>query len=102
MIARMWRGWTDTENAARYEKVFRTIVIPHLHSVGCKKASLFRRAVNDEVEFAVLTIFESIEAVKAFAGEDYESAVISDEAKEVLKHFDERVTHYEVAVTEDY
>lgn len=102
MIARMWRGWTDTKNAAGYEKVFRTIVIPHLQTVGCKKVSLFRRPANDEVEFAVLTIFESIEAVKAFAGEDYESAVLSDEAKEVLKHFDERVTHYEVAVTEDY
>jgi heme-degrading monooxygenase HmoA len=102
MIARMWRGWTKPENAAGYERVFNTIVLPHLDGVeGYKEAFLFRRDVNDEVEFVVLTLFESIKAVKRFAGEDYESAVISDEAKAVLKHFEKRVAHYEIAVMEN-
>jgi len=102
MIARTWRGWTKAEDAARYESVFRMIVLPHLDSVeGCKQAFLFRRAVNDEVEFFVLTLFESIDAVKRFAGENYEAAVISDEAKDVLERFEERVIHYEIAVTKN-
>jgi heme-degrading monooxygenase HmoA len=85
MIARMWRGWTKPEGAAGYEEVFNTIVLPHLHSVsGCKQAFLFRRELDDEVEFAVLTMFDSIKAIENFAGDDYESAVISDEAREVL------------------
>src|ERR1044072_7763041 len=102
MIARTWRGWTKPEDGAAYETVFRTIVLPHLDGVeGYKQAFLFRRDVNDEVEFVVLTLFNSIDAVKRFAGEDYESAVISDEAKRVLKRFEERVTHYEIAVVTD-
>jgi heme-degrading monooxygenase HmoA len=101
MIARMWRGWTKPDDAAGYEEVFNTIVLPHLHSVsGCKQAFLFRRELGDEVEFAVLTMFDSIEAIKTFAGEDYESAVISDEARKVLNRFDSRVIHYEVAATD--
>jgi heme-degrading monooxygenase HmoA len=101
MIARMWRGWTKPGDAAGYEEVFNTIVLPHLHSLsGCKQAFLFRRELGDEVEFVVLSMFESIEAVKTFAGEDYEAAVISDEAREVLKHFDPRVIHYDIAITD--
>ena len=97
----MWRGWTTAQNATAYEGVFNTIVLPHLHSVsGSKQAFLFRRELRDEVEFAVLTMFSSIEAIKNFAGEDYESAVISDEARKVLSRFDSRVIHYEVALTE--
>ena len=102
MIARTWRGWTKPEDAAGYESVFSRIVLPHLDNVeGCEQAFLFRRDVNDEVEFFVLTLFESIDAVKRFAGEYYEAAVISDQAKEVLKRFEERVTHYEIAVTKN-
>jgi heme-degrading monooxygenase HmoA len=100
MIARMWRGWTKPGDAAGYEEVFNTIVLPHLHSVaGCKQAFLFRRELGDEVEFVVLTMFDSIEAIKHFAGEDYESAVISDEARKILNRFDSQVIHYEVAAT---
>jgi hypothetical protein len=56
MIARMWRGWTKAGDAAGYEAVFNTVVLPHLHTVsGCKQAFLFRRELGDEVEFAVLT-----------------------------------------------
>src|SRR5436853_5306756 len=77
MIARTWRGWTRLEDAARYESVFRTIVLPHLDNVeGCRQAFLFRRNVNDEVEFFVLTLFDSMDAVSRFAGENYEAAVV--------------------------
>jgi heme-degrading monooxygenase HmoA len=102
MIGRMWRGWTKPENADAYEQVFRTVVLPELNEVdGCKEAYLFRREVNDEVEFAVLTIFESLVAVQSFAGEHYESAVMSPEAKQALKHFEEHATHYELVLAQN-
>jgi heme-degrading monooxygenase HmoA len=97
MIGRMWRGWTTRENGKAYERVFSTKVLPELNSVeGFEGAYLFRRDVNNGIEFVVLTLFKSIKAVRGFAGEDYELAVISSEAKEVLKNFEEHATHYEI------
>jgi heme-degrading monooxygenase HmoA len=97
MIGRLWRGWTTPENAKAYERVFKTVVLPEVNAVeGSKGAYLLRTDVNDEVEFVVLTVFESMKAVQGFAGENYELAVISPEAKEVLKHFEEHATHYEI------
>ena len=99
MIARMWRGWTESRNANAYEQVFRTIVLPELEAVtGCSDAYLLRRELADEVEFLALTIFESLSAIRDFAGQDYEIAVISPEAKQVLKRFEERAAHYEIVV----
>ena len=81
MISRLWHGWTKRENADAYEE-------------------LLRRDVKDkeEVEFVTLTIFESIEAVKRFAGEDYEVAVILPEARKLLSRFDARSAHYETVL----
>ena len=99
MIARVWRGWTEPGSADAYEQVFKTIVSPELKAVaGCRDAYLLRRDSGDEVEFMVMTIFESLSAVKDFAGEDYEIAVISPEAKQVLTRFEERAAHYEIVV----
>jgi heme-degrading monooxygenase HmoA len=99
MIARVWRGWTEHANANAYEQVFRTIVMPELEAVaGCRDAYLLRRESADEVEFLVMTMFESLSAIKDFAGQDYEIAVISSEAKQVLKRFDERAAHYELVI----
>ena len=97
MIGRIWRGWTTRENGKAYEEIFRANILPEINGVeGCGGAYLLRTNVNDEVEFVALTLFESIEAVKAFAGENYELGVISPAAREVLKHFEERATHYEI------
>lgn len=97
MIGRIWRGWASRENAKAYEEVFRTRVLPEVSGVeGCKGAYLLRTDVNEEVEFVVLTLFESIKAVQGFAGENYELAVVSPAAKEVLKRFEKRATHYEI------
>ena len=97
MIGRIWHGWTTRENAKAYEEVFETKVLPEVNNVeGCRGAYLLRREVKGEIEFVVFTLFESIKAVQGFAGENYELAVISPEAKEVLKHFEERAAHYEV------
>jgi heme-degrading monooxygenase HmoA len=97
MISRMWHGWTTGASSAdAYETLLRNEVLPGIHRVrGFKGAHLLRRDVKDEVEFVTITWFDSLEAVKQFAGEDYEAAVILPEAHRLLSHFDARSAHYE-------
>jgi len=96
MISRLWHGWTTRENADAYEKLLREEVLPGIHRVrGFKGAQVLRRDANDEVEFVTITLFESLDAVKEFAGEDYELAVVLPEARKLLARFDARSAHYE-------
>ena len=99
MIARLWHGWTAPENADAYEEFLRTKMFPSIHRVpGYLGADLLRGENGDEVAFVTITRFESLESVRAFAGEDYEQAVIEPEARALLSHFDERSEHYEVVI----
>jgi antibiotic biosynthesis monooxygenase (ABM) superfamily enzyme len=99
VIARLWHGWTAPENADAYEEFLRTKMFPSIHRVpGYLGADLLRRENGDEVAFVTITRFESLESVRAFAGEDYEQAVIEPEARALLSRFDERSEHYEVIV----
>ena len=96
MISRLWHGWATPENADAYEKLLREEVLPGIHRVpGFKGAHLLRRNLNNEVEFVTITMFDSIEAVKEFAGEDYEVAVVPPPARKLLSRFDARSAHYE-------
>ena len=96
MISRLWHGWTTRENADAYETLLRSEVLPGIHRVsGFKGAHLLRRDVKDEVEFVTITLFDSLEAVKEFAGEDFEVAVVPPQARKLLSHFDARSAHYE-------
>jgi heme-degrading monooxygenase HmoA len=96
MITRIWHGWTSPENADAYEELLRSEVLPGIHRVaGYRGAHLLRRAAGEEVEFVTLTYFDDLDAVRAFAGEDYEVAVVPAEARKLLAHFDERSAHYE-------
>jgi heme-degrading monooxygenase HmoA len=62
---------------------------------GFHGAHLLRRRIGDETEFVSLTVFDDLDAVRAFAGPDYETAVVADEARKVLVRFDDHVGHYE-------
>lgn len=98
MIARLWRGWAPVSTASAYETHFRHDVLPHLHALpGFRGADLLRRKVADEVEFVVLTRFDSLSAIQAFAGKDYEAAVVAPAAQRVLSRFESRCIHYEIA-----
>lgn len=100
MIGRMWRGWTNSDQADAYEGVFRGVVLPEIRDVeGCRGAYLLRRDDADGVEFVSLTLFDSLDAVRAFAGEQYQSAVISAEAVGVLRTFDPTAQHFTVVVS---
>ncbi len=97
MIGRLWHGWTSRENAEAYETLLRSEVLPGIHRVrGYGGACLLRQDAGAEVEFITLTFFESIEAVREFAGEDHEKAVVPPKARALLSRFDERSAHYRV------
>jgi heme-degrading monooxygenase HmoA len=99
VIARIWHGWTSPRNADAYEEFLRTKMFPSIHRVrGYVGADLLRRDAGDEIAFVTITRFESLEAVRAFAGEDYEQAVVEPEARALLSRFDERSEHYEVVI----
>jgi heme-degrading monooxygenase HmoA len=99
MIARLWHGWTAPADGDAYEALLRTTVLPGIQRVaGYEGAYVLRReaAQGAEVEFIVLTLFDSWDAVRAFAGPEYETAVISPEAHQLLSRFDTRAAHYQV------
>ena len=100
MIARMWRGWAaSTANADLYEEFLRSNFLPAAYSIpGFKGAAVLRRPVGDEVEFTTITRFESVEAIKKFAGEDYEAAHVAPRARELLSRFDARCVHSELVI----
>lgn len=100
MIGRLWHGWTKGANADAYRSMLVWDVLPGIGRIaGYRGAFLLRREVPQGVEFVTLTLFESMEAVRAFAGEDYTRAVIHAEAGKLLDRFDERSAHYEVVLS---
>jgi heme-degrading monooxygenase HmoA len=97
MIARFWIARATPENATRYVEHLRNHVIPALRDVqGYAGAALLERDEAGEVEIVVMTWWESLDAVRRFAGDDHERAVVADEAAALLIGFDERVRHYEL------
>lgn len=99
MVTRLWHGWTTRDNADAYEHLLRTEILPGIHRIpGYQGAYLLRRDVPDGVEFVTLTLFESMGAVRAFAGDDYEVAVVPPRARALLARFDQTSTHYEIVV----
>ena len=100
MIARLWRGWTSIENADAYEKLLREQVLPGLRQIdGYRGGYILRQEGNGEVEFAVMNLFESLEAVRAFAGPDYSIPVFEPEARHLLSKVEPLARHYEVKTT---
>ena len=97
MIARHWRGWTALENADAYEELLETKVLPELkHIEGYRGGYVLRSDGPVEAEFVVMNLFESLEAVKQFAGEDYQTAIFEPEARVLLSRIEPQATHYQV------
>lgn len=99
LISRVWTGRTARANADAYAKLLRAEILPGLAERvdGFRGGYVLRRVVEDEVEFVVLTMFDSLEAVQQFAGADYELAVVEPEARKLLTQADERASHYETS-----
>jgi heme-degrading monooxygenase HmoA len=99
MICRLWRGWATPDNADAYERIVRTEVIPGIEArkiPGFRHIDLMRRNLETEVEFVTLMWFDSLDAIRAFVGEDYSVSHVPAVARAVLSRFDERAAHYEV------
>lgn len=104
MIARIWYGWTDPQNADAYEALLKIEIFSGIlaRSIdGFRRIELLRAPAAEEVEFATVMWFDSLEAVKSFAGTDYETAVVPPKARALLKRFDARSRHYEVREQRD-
>jgi len=101
MITRIWRGWTSRQNAPLYQDLLLNEIFPGIESrniAGFRGISLLRRDIDDEVEFATIMWFDSLEAVKDFAGPHYETAVVPPKARAVLARFETSSAHYETVV----
>ena len=97
MIARIWRGWAPSATADDYQRHYETEVRGHLRDVnGFRGARLLRRDDGPEVMFTSITFFGSLDAIRGFAGDDYEVAVVEEAAQRALSRWDERVSHHEV------
>ena len=101
MIARIWHGWTKKADAKTYEEMLRDEIFPGIARrkiKGYHGAELFIREDGDEVEFVTLLRFDSMDAVKEFAGADESKPVIYPKAESLITRMDERSRHYGMAM----
>jgi heme-degrading monooxygenase HmoA len=97
MIARIWKGAVRRRDGDAYARYMReTGVAAYARTPGNRGVWMLRRDVEDRTEFVMFTLWDSLEAVKAFAGEDHEAAYVPARARAVLARFDDRSRHYEV------
>jgi len=98
MIARIWHGYTKPEHADAYEAMLKPELLPGISKVpGYLSSYLLRRDHGAETEFVTIMIWDSIDAIRAVTGPDYETAVIPEERRKYLARYDARSTHYEIA-----
>jgi heme-degrading monooxygenase HmoA len=106
MIKRIWHGWTTSENADAYERLLKTEIfvgIATKNIPGYRSIELLRTPLETgEVEFVTIMTFDSLDAVRRFAGEDYQRAYVPDQARKILSRFDERSQHFELRECREY
>jgi antibiotic biosynthesis monooxygenase (ABM) superfamily enzyme len=101
MIARIWHGWTKPEDAKAYEDMLRDEIFPSIAArniKGYRGAELFIHQDADEVEFVTLLRFDSMDAVKDFAGADERKPVIYPKAEALITRMDESSRHYRIVI----
>ena len=100
MIGRVWHGWTNRDNADTYERLLRNEMFPEIQRIeGAHGVYLLRRDAGAEVEFMTICLFDSLDAVRRFAGVDYETAVLHPKAHALLSHYDTKSAHYHIRIT---
>jgi len=104
-IKRVWHGWTTPENAEKYQNLLHNAVFPGIEAMnitGYQGIELFRRDLDDEVEFLTIMTFDSLQNVIDFQGEDYTRCYVPDAAKQILKRWDQVSAHYETIECRNY
>lgn len=100
MISRQWAGVFKAEHAEAYLKHLQEVLFPKLSSIsGFKGASILRKDNGEAVEFLIITNWESMEAIRKFAGDTSHLAVVPEEVQRMTLQYDKEVRHYEVAYT---
>lgn len=99
MIIRIWHGRTTPEDADEYERLVveeNYSKIAEMTGDGYRGYEMAQRDHGDEIEYITITRFDSWDAVREFAGGDYEQAYVPPKAQELLIQYDEQAVHYEV------
>ena len=100
MIARIWHGYTRPEHAEAYESMLKPELLPGIGKVkGYQGSYLLRRSAGAEIEFVTIMLWDSLDAIRAVTGPDYETAVIPVERRKYLSRFDPKSLHYEIVAT---
>jgi len=99
MIARVWHGYTRPEDADSYEAMLKPEILPGISKAkGYKGSYLLRRNVGVEVEFVTILLWNSMDELRAAAGhDDYETAIIPEERRKYLAHYNTKAAHFEIA-----
>ena len=97
MISRHWKGIAKHGQADHYVKYLEKDTFPKIRKIsGFLSASILKRKVEQGTEFLIITVWESLEAIQAFAGEDTEVAVVPPVVRDMMVRYDRKVIHYEV------
>jgi heme-degrading monooxygenase HmoA len=102
MIARIWRGAVRAQDADAYAPyIGETGLADYLRTPGNRGAWMLRRDLGELTEFITFTLWESLDAIKAFAGDDYETAKYYPEDDRFLVERDETCAHYDATALEE-
>jgi heme-degrading monooxygenase HmoA len=102
MIARMWRGSAKRERADDYVKHLQQSVVPELRQIdGFRGVYLLRQTSPGDVEFVVLTLWESMDDIRKFAGENPEVAVVDPAARGLFREYDAKVKLFEIVLNQE-
>ena len=100
MISRHWKGLCKREDADRYVEHLKCETFPQLATLpGFVGATILRRELAAGTEFQVVTVWQSLAAIEAFAGQSVEVAVVPTSVQAMMIGYDHSVMHYEVAYT---
>lgn len=100
MISRHWTGIAKRDRADDYVEHLEIDTFPKLGALpGFVRATILRRERDEGTEFRVVTLWDSLRSIQAFAGSDIEAAVVPDNVKAMMTDYDRRATHYEVVAT---
>jgi len=102
VIARFWWAQSLPSQVPAYTDHLNTHVLPALRNVpGYAGAMLLEREATGEVEILVITFWQSLDSIRAFAGDNLENAVVMEEAAILLSRFDQRVKHYRLLIQDE-
>jgi hypothetical protein len=97
MIARIWHGYTKPEMADAYEATLKPELLPGMSKIpGYRGGIVLRRALDEEMEFITIMVWESIDALRAVAGAHYQAAIIPEDRLQYLTRYDTESAHFEI------